>query len=107
MRREIPGPHIWDIPADHTFKFDYLAIISLAVRHLRVEQIRGVSLLWGFPRWSKVLQAMPRALALSILQSLDKIASWHPSWSDVLIISGRPLTKRDAGTRGKRDTEMR
>jgi ubiquinone/menaquinone biosynthesis C-methylase UbiE len=93
LRREISRPHIWEIPADHTFKFDYPAIIGLASRHLRVEQIRGVSLLWGFPRWSKVLQAMPRALALIILRSLDKIASWHPAWSDVLIIAGKPLTK--------------
>ena len=110
LRREIPRPHIWDIPADHTFKFDYLAIISLAVRHLRVEQIRGVSLLWGFPHWSKVLQAMPGALALMILQSLDKIASWHPAWSDVLIIAGRPLRKEGSGDREmgrKRDAGTR
>ena len=97
LRREIPRPHIWEIPVDHTFKFDYPAIIALANRHLRVEQIRGVSLLWGFPRWSKVLQAMPRALALIILRSLDKIASWHPAWSDVLIIAGRPVTKERWG----------
>jgi ubiquinone/menaquinone biosynthesis C-methylase UbiE len=93
LRREIPRPHIWEIPADHTFKFDYPAMIALAHRHLWLEQIRGVSLLWGFPRWSKVLQAMPRALALMILRSLDRIASWHPAWSDVLIIAGRPIRK--------------
>ena len=93
LRREIPRPHIWEIPADHTFKFDYPAMISLARRHLLVEKIRGVSLLWGFPRWSNALKAMPRALALIILRSLDKIASWHPAWSDVLIITGRPLMK--------------
>lgn len=113
LRREIPRPHIWEIPADHTFKFDYPAIIGLARRHLRVEQVRGVSLLWGFPRWSGVLQALPRALALIILRTLDKIASWHPPWGDVLIVTGRPIRKengemgrkRDAGTRGWGDRE--
>ena len=103
-RREIPRPHIWEIPADHTFKFDYPSIIALAGRHLRVERIRGVSLLWGFPRWSKVLQGLPRALALIILRFLDKIASWHPAWGDVLVISGKPLIKLKMGRSG--DGEM-
>ena len=107
LRREIPRPHIWEIPADHTFKFDYPAMISLARRHLLVEKIRGVSLLWGFPRWAKVLRAMPRALALVILRSLDKIASWHPVWSDVLIITGRPLIENDGEMGRKRDTGTR
>jgi SAM-dependent methyltransferase len=86
-----PAPHIWEIPPDHTFKFDYSSIIALAVRHLQVELIQGVSLLWGFPRWSNALKILPRPLALILLCSLDKIASWHPAWSDVLIIAGRPL----------------
>ena len=101
LRKEIPRPHIWEIPVDHTFKFDYPVIVSLARRHLRVEKIRGVSLLWGFPRWSKALQAMPRALALIILRSLDKIASRHPAWSDVLIITGRPDMRERWGDREK------
>jgi ubiquinone/menaquinone biosynthesis C-methylase UbiE len=97
LRREILRPHIWEIPADHTFKFDYPAMISLARRHLRVERIRGVSLLWGFPRWAKALKAMPRASASIMLRSLDKIASCHPAWSDVLIITGTPYKKRMGG----------
>ena len=93
--KEIPGPHIWKIPADHTYKFDWASIMALAQRHLRVEHLQGVSLLWGFPRWPNALQKLPRPVALILLRFLDKIASWHPPWSDVLIISGKPFLKKD------------
>jgi len=91
--REIPRPHIWEVPADHTFKFDYPSIIPLARRFLRVESIKGVSLLWGFPRWSGMLKKIPHPWALILLRGVDKIASWNPAWSDVLIITGRPRGK--------------
>jgi SAM-dependent methyltransferase len=103
LRREIPRPHIWEIPADHTFKFDYPSITALAGRHLQVERVRGVSLLWGFPRWSNFLKNIPHPLALIILRFLDKIASWHPAWSDVLIIAGRPVAKLLAKERSKKN----
>jgi ubiquinone/menaquinone biosynthesis C-methylase UbiE len=89
--REIPRPHIWEIPADHTFKFDYLALITIAHRYLQVENIEGVSLFWGFPRWSNTLKVIPRPLALIIFKVFDHIASRHPRWGDVLIIIGKPL----------------
>jgi hypothetical protein len=99
--RVMPPPHIWEIPADHTFKFDYSSIVALATRHLRVEAIRGVSLLWGLPRWSNALKILPPLLALIPLRLLDKIASWHPPWSDVLIVAGRPLNSLPGKDRSK------
>ena len=89
-RREIPPPHIWEVPKDHTFKFDYPTILGLAKKYLHMESIRGVSLLWGFPRWSNFLQRIPQPMALILLRALDKIAHWVPDWSDVLILVGRP-----------------
>lgn len=103
LRREIPRPHIWEIPADHTFKFDYYSTIALAGRYLHVEHIEGVSLLWGFPRWSNFLKNIPHPLALIILRFLDKIASWHPAWGDVLVIAGRPLRNLPEKERSKRN----
>jgi SAM-dependent methyltransferase len=101
--REIRRPRIWEVPADHTFKFDYPSITALAGQHLRVDLIRGVSLLWGFPRWSNALKIIPRSLGLILLRFLDKIASWHPAWSDVLIISGRPLKDLLGRDRSEKD----
>jgi len=91
LGREISCPHIWEVPADHTFRFHYANTLALVRRYLQVECVQGVSLLWGLPHWSNVLQKIPRSLALILLRFLDKIASWNPTWSDVLIISGTPV----------------
>jgi ubiquinone/menaquinone biosynthesis C-methylase UbiE len=91
LGKVMAGPHLWEIPADHTSKFDYSSILSLARQNFQVEMVRGVSLLWGFPRWPKALKVLPRPLSLFLLRFLDKIASWQPAWSDVLVIAGRPL----------------
>jgi len=98
LRRKIAGrgfcgPHIWDIPEDHTYKFDYSATLALAKRNMTGISVRGVSLLWGFPRWSGFLKAFPHPAALTILRLLDRVAACHPAWSDVLIVTGRPLKK--------------
>ena len=93
-RRDLPPPRIWEIPRDHTHKFDYRATLRLARRHLRVESVRGVSLLWGFPRWSNLLRRLPRPLAGFFLRSLDRVADWRPDWSDVVILVGRPRSSR-------------
>jgi ubiquinone/menaquinone biosynthesis C-methylase UbiE len=103
LGKVIAGPHIWEIPADHTFKFDYSSILSLAMQHLQVEAVQGVSLLWGFPRWSDALKVLPRPLGSLLLRFLDKIASWQPAWSDVLIIAGRPLRSLPGKRRSKRN----
>jgi ubiquinone/menaquinone biosynthesis C-methylase UbiE len=97
--RGISPPHIWKTPRDHTFRFDYHTALALAGRYLRVESIRGVSLLWGFPRWSDVLGRIPRSTGLILLRSLDRIAYWRPKWSDVLIVAGRPRPSFRAGER--------
>jgi SAM-dependent methyltransferase len=93
FRKPIPGPHIWVIPSDHTFKFDYPSGLRLAEKYLAVERVKGVSLLWGFPGWPKFLKGLPKGWALIILKLLDRIATWNPRWSDVLIIAGRPLKR--------------
>jgi hypothetical protein len=93
LGREVPPPHIWKIPADHTFKFDYSSIVILVQRYLQIQNIQGVSLLWGFPRWSNFLRIIPRKVALTILRLFDGIALRHPPWGDVLILISMPFKK--------------
>ncbi len=101
--RPISGPHIWEIPEDHTYKFDYASTLSLVRRYMHGISIQGVSLFWGFPRWSNFLEAIPRPWARMALRSLDRIASWRPAWSDVLIVTGRPLGQLSRSERKNED----
>ncbi len=93
FRKDIPGPHVWEIPTDHTFKFDYRSVLALTKRHFTVERVKGVSLLWGFPKWASTVKLLPPRIRLILLKGMDRIASWFPGWSDVLIISGRPIKR--------------
>ena len=88
--RGIPPPHIWEIPRDHTHKFDFAATFRVAAKFLKIESVRGVSLLWGFPRWPAALKRVPASTASLLLRLLDRIAWRYPKWSDVVILVGRP-----------------
>jgi hypothetical protein len=55
-----------------------------------IEKIRGMSLLWTAPYWGKFLSLLPRQLSSAILASLDRIARWLPSLSDVIIVKITP-----------------
>lgn len=90
LKKEAPRPHIWEIPSDHNFKFDYHLLQALGKKFLNHERIKGVSLFWGFPNWAKLLKILPRSLGLTILKVFDRLASFYPSWGDVLIMVGQP-----------------
>ena len=76
----------WEIPADHTYKFDYPSLRLMANNYLEVQQATGVSLLFGLPWWGTFLAKCPRRVSLTILNMLDKIARHLPSISDVIIL---------------------
>ena len=81
---------MWQIPPDHTYKFDYTFLKKLVAGHLRIEKATGVSLLWGLPLWGLLLSGLPRMVSWAILSVLDKLASRWPTASDVIIVSCRP-----------------
>ena len=80
----------WELPLDHTYKFDYPIIINLVERHFEVKKILPISLLWTAPYWGKIISMPPRRISQTILVFLDKIAHRVPSLSDVIIIKGTP-----------------
>jgi ubiquinone/menaquinone biosynthesis C-methylase UbiE len=79
----------WEVPEDHMYKFDYSLIKRLIDNCLEVEQISGVSLLFGLPWWGMFLANCPKAMSLAILNSLDKMARRLPSLSDVVVVTCR------------------
>jgi SAM-dependent methyltransferase len=81
---------LWEIPDDHTFRMDYSFLKRLVRDCFEVEQVSGVSMLFGLPWWGIFLARLPRNIATGILKSLDGIARHLPALSDVVILICKP-----------------
>lgn len=86
------GRRMWEIPPDHIYKFNYVFLKAVVRDHLRIEQSRGISLLWGMPFWGMLLSWLPGHVSRKILAVLDKIASRLPVVSDVIVLKCVPRT---------------
>jgi ubiquinone/menaquinone biosynthesis C-methylase UbiE len=84
------GRMLWEVPEDHTYKFDYSLLRRLARSYFKVEQAVGVSLFFGLPWWGIFLAKCPKSMSLAILNSLDGVARHLPSLSDVVVLRCRP-----------------
>ena len=82
--------HPWMPPADHNYRFDCPTLKKTVADDFEIKKIRGMSLLWTAPYWGKFLSLLPRWASSAILASLDKIACWLPSLSDVIIVKLTP-----------------
>jgi len=80
----------WEVPPDHTHKFDYSFLRRLVDGYLAVERATGASLLFGLPWWGIFLAKCPKGMSLAILNSLDGVARHLPSLSDVVVLRCRP-----------------
>jgi 2-polyprenyl-3-methyl-5-hydroxy-6-metoxy-1,4-benzoquinol methylase len=85
-RNRVMGRKTWEIPPDHTYKFDYPSLVRMVEPHLEIEKVKGVSLLFGLPWWSSLLARLPKSISSSILSTLDKIACHFPRFSDVIVL---------------------
>ncbi len=79
----------WEVPPDHTHRFDYSFLKRLVNSQLEVEQTTGVSLFFGLPWWGIFLAKCPKGMSLGILNSLDRVARRLPSLSDVVVLRCR------------------
>lgn len=84
------GRRHYDVPADHFTRYDLGLMREQAARHVDLEVVRGVSVGWGFPAWSRGVGKLPEALARGALQALDGLARRVPGWADVIVLAGRP-----------------
>ncbi len=90
LRGKPKHQNIWQIPADHTLKFDYTVMKRLVKPHLKIEQSTGISLLFGLPGWSSLLDKLPEKISLAILRAIDKLACHLPSLSNAIILRCSP-----------------
>lgn len=84
------GRNYWDIPNNHTFRGTYSVLVGLGAPGLQLVECRGISLLWLFNRWTRLVEAMPERLAWPILGMLDKIAYRAPGIADLVVSVWRP-----------------
>ena len=83
----------WEIPPDHTMKFDYYTIVRMTRKHMSVEKILGVSMLCSMPGWGDMLSIFPHVITIKILRSLDWLSRYLPFLSDVVVLK---CTRKEA-----------
>lgn len=84
------GRRHYDVPADHFTRYDLELMREQASRFLDLEVVRGISVGWGVPAWSRGIGRLPERAARGALQALDALARRAPEWADVIVLAGRP-----------------
>ncbi|MEX2704007.1 MAG: class I SAM-dependent methyltransferase [Candidatus Freyrarchaeum guaymaensis] len=87
------GPTPWDVPEDHTVKFDYLVVKAYMDGVLRRSGMRGLSMFWNFPWWGRILNVFPKRVSWTILRFVDGIAKLFPMLGDIIIARGTPIKR--------------
>lgn len=82
-----PAPHpYYEPPPDHMTRFGYREIVSLPLQPLKISRVEGISLLWGFPPWSRLVAGTPPSLRRLMLGAAFALGRVLPGWADVVIV---------------------
>jgi SAM-dependent methyltransferase len=84
------GRSYWQIPRNHTFRGKYSVLRAMCQPHLELVECRGISLLWLFHTWTRIVEALPRPLAFAMMRALDSIAYRTPAIADEIVSVWRP-----------------
>ena len=93
MRRERRG---YDVPSDHFTRYELDLMREQAERHLALDVVRGISLGWGLPAWTRASSRLPEQLAGALLRGLDRLARAAPRLADVIVLAGSPQRRGPA-----------
>jgi hypothetical protein len=83
----------WELPPDHTYKFDHSSINNLVRGYFWIKKTKGISLFFGIPWWGRVLSILPHPIPYVILNALDKLARPFPSLADVIVVKCGSLSE--------------
>ncbi len=83
----------WELPLDHTYKFDCPLLGSTVKRHFEIKTTKGISLFFGLPLWGSFLSRLPHSVSYALLMTLDKLARPFPSLADVILIRCTPTCR--------------
>lgn len=84
------GRRHYDVPADHFTRYDLGLMREQASRFLDLDHVEGISLLWGLPHWTRIVDRLPQPSATAALRSADWVARRAPHLADVVLLAGRP-----------------
>jgi SAM-dependent methyltransferase len=76
----------WQLPPDHTVKFDYGLTLQMVKEHMNVQKVVGISMLCSMPGWGDMLAKLPRNASDFVLKTLDAVSRLLPCISDVLVV---------------------
>jgi ubiquinone/menaquinone biosynthesis C-methylase UbiE len=88
-RARRPGRRHHDVPSDHYTRYDAALVRAQLSRHVAIERVTGVSLLWGVRAWARLLAAQRPRVARALLEVADALARRFPAWADVIVVRGR------------------
>ena len=91
LGRELPrGRRHYDVPHDHFTRYALGLMREQMSEVVELECVEGISLAWGLPGWSRVVERMPGFAADAALQALDAVAARLPALADILVLAGPP-----------------
>ncbi len=82
----LPEHPFYEPPPDHLTRFGHATIVALAGGGLRLRRVEGLSLLWGFGPWSRLVATLPRPLARLLVGLAGLAGRALPRWADVIVI---------------------
>jgi SAM-dependent methyltransferase len=90
LRRPRPAFRLyWQTPEDHNVRGDLAFVRALGGDALRLDRCYGISLLWLFGPYARVLDALPERAARGIWRGLDRAARGRPQHADMIISTWR------------------
>jgi len=84
------GRRGYDVPSDHFTRYELDLMREQAERHVALDCVRGISVGWGLPAWTRLSGRLPGRLADGLLRGLDRLARARPRWADVIVLAGSP-----------------
>jgi len=87
------GRRHYDVPSDHFTRYELPLMREQASRFLELEVVRGISLAWGLPAWTRSVGRLPAPVAQAALEGLDWLARRLPTLADVVVLAGRPRSR--------------
>lgn len=91
LAREIPrGRRHYDVPHDHFTRYQLGLMREQLGEVVEIDCVEGISMAWGLPGWSRVVERLPGFVADAALQALDGVAGRLPALADVVVLAGPP-----------------